>query len=176
MREEGDFRDDLYFRIAVITIAVPPLRSYLQNLDVLCQIFIVQANHAYGTKVGGLSADALARLRDHPFPGNVRELKNMLDHAVLVARDDRIHPEDLPIPSAPREPTPRRGARPTRPTLAELRKTWVAERERTYLLEVLEEVAGDVQAAARLLGVDRTTLYRLIKKRGLQLQKRVVRG
>ncbi|MBW2526323.1 MAG: sigma 54-interacting transcriptional regulator [Deltaproteobacteria bacterium] len=181
MRAEQRFRDDLYFRVAVVTIDVPPLRSYLHNLKVLCQVFVARANRSYGKDVAGITEPALERLRAYHFPGNMRELRNLVDHGVLVAEGRWIEPGHLPLPptiphesrsaaTAAEQATPPAG----RPTLAQLRQRWVAERERAYLPEVLRETGGDVTAAARLLGVDRTTLYRLLKRRGLRITRRYV--
>ena len=170
------FREDLYFRIAVVTLNVPPLRSYLQNLEVLCQMFITRSNEMFHREVRGITSEALAILRNYDFPGNMRELRNIIDHAVIVADESHIRPEDLMValPSAElkdtlAEPKPR-------PTLMELRKRWVAERERAYLAVVLDENNGDVRRSAEVLGVDRTTLYRLLNKHKIRFRKRTVRA
>jgi transcriptional regulator with PAS, ATPase and Fis domain len=173
MRATGKFRDDLYFRLAVITIRVPPLRSYLENLDVLTHTLIEQANAAYGRRVRGLSPAALKRLKSYHFPGNVRELRNLIDHAVIMTSEQDIQISDLPDLESIQEevPTVKPPSNERRP-LNEMRKQWLAEQERRYVGELLDECNGDVSATATALGIDRASLYRLLKKRGIKLHRR----
>ena len=178
MVSEGRFRDDLYYRIGVVTLELPPLRRYKDNLEILSQVFLQQAAARYGKPTPRLSAGALAALETHDFPGNVRELKNTLEHAVIMAGAE-VLPEHLPSSLGP----PRREAGPSArraltapPTLAELRERCLAPVERQYLAELLERSAGNVRRAAKAADVDTVTLYRLLKKRGLELERRVRRG
>jgi len=173
MRAVGQFRDDLYFRLAVVTIWLPPLRSYRQNLDVLCQTLIEQANASYHKDIRGISPEALARLRSYDFPGNIRELRNLVDHGVLMATGTMIEADDLPTLASAKRPAARTSASAPRKTLAQMRREWVGQCERSYLRETLVAVEGDIGAAAGALGIDRTTLYRLLKKHGLRLERRV---
>src|SRR5262245_42508534 len=96
MVRTGRFRDDLYFRIRVMTLELPPLRRYKDNLDVLAAVFVQQASKRHGRRVTGISAPAMALLRAYEFPGNVRELRNLLEHAVILCESDEIAPGDLP--------------------------------------------------------------------------------
>jgi transcriptional regulator with GAF, ATPase, and Fis domain len=172
MVRTGEFRDDLYYRLSVMTLDLPPLRSYKDdNLEVLARVFLRQAAERHGKRASRLSPECLALLAAYDFPGNVRELKNALEHAVILAESDVIGLEHLPrslgAPSAPPAPATRRR------TLRELREAWLAPFERRYLAELLEETGGHVRRAARLAGVDPVTLYRLLKKRGLRLRREV---
>lgn len=173
MVQQGTFRDDLFFRVGVITIELPPLRSYQDNLPILAQVFLQQAAQRHGRKVSTISREAMALLMAWPFPGNVRELKNTLEHAVVMARTDTVRPEDLPksltahhAPTAPAATLPKK-------TLAQLREAWLAPLEKKYLTQLLEAHAGRVEAAAKAAGVNRVTMYRLMQKHQLTVRKSV---
>jgi len=96
MVRRGAFRDDLYYRLSVVTMELPPLRSYKDNLEVLAQVALQQAAERHGRAVGRIAPAAMALLLAYDFPGNVRELKNALEHAVIMATGDVIQPRDLP--------------------------------------------------------------------------------
>ena len=168
MVREGKFRDDLYYRVGVITLELPPLRSYKDNLEILAHVLLRQAAERHGRKATVISPAAMAVLAAYEFPGNVRELKNALEHAAILCPGDEVQPGDLPrsmldgasVPDAPKE---------SRRTLGELREEWIAPHERRYLRTLLNEHSGHVRAAAEEAGVNHVTLYRLIKKHGLVL-------
>jgi DNA-binding NtrC family response regulator len=174
MVKEGRFRDDLFFRIGVITVELPALRTYKDNLPILAQVFLQQAAQRHARKVSKLSRDAMSALQAHDFPGNVRELKNSLEHAVIMARGDTVELDDLPKAMRSREvaavaPV----ASPAPKTLAALREEWLAPLERKYLAELLDAHDGKVEAAAKTAGINRVTMYRLMQKHGLSVQRRV---
>ncbi len=171
MVREGRFRDDLYYRMGVMVLELPPLRSYKDNLEVLAGVFVQQAADRHGMAVPAVSPAALAALAAYDFPGNVRELKNALEHAVVLCGGETIVPEHLPrsiVGDAKRAEAKRP---PPRPTLAELRETWLAPVERKYLDELLAEAGGRVRLAAKMAGVDPVTLYRLLKRRGVATRR-----
>jgi DNA-binding NtrC family response regulator len=165
MVREGRFRDDLYYRVGVMTIELPPLRSYRQNLEVLAQVFRERACEQHKKPVSHLSPAALALLMAYDFPGNVRELRNAVEHAVILAEGDTIEPHHLP--KSLHAPPPAK-KKPKAKTLKELRDEWLAPFETRYLRQLLDEHDGHVRRAARQAGVDAVTLYRLLKKRGLR--------
>src|SRR6185312_2701792 len=106
MVRQRQFRDDLYFRVGVVAIELPPLRTYKDNLEILAQVFLQQAAERHGRPLGRLSREALALLDAYDFPGNMRELKNAMEHAVILASGEEIGVEHLPRsmrekPSAP---------------------------------------------------------------------------
>jgi DNA-binding NtrC family response regulator len=109
------------------------------------------------------------------FPGNVRELKNSLEHAVVMAKGDTVEAADLPkamrSKSAPATPELKQPEAPK--TLAALREAWLAPLEKKYLTELLDAHGGRVEAAAKVAGVNRVTMYRLMEKHGVTLQRRV---
>ena len=162
MAREGMFRDDLYYRLGVMTLELPPLRSYKDNLEVLAHVFLQQAAEKHDMPAPEISAAAISRLQAYEYPGNVRELKNAIEHAVIMARGD-IQAGDLPAsfreaggakPDAPRAPLG---------SLRDLREVWLAPLERRYLAQLLDECAGNVRLAAERAGVNPVTLYRLLK-------------
>lgn len=142
----GRFRQDLLYRIRVVTINLPPLRDRLEDVPLLVAEFLRQASAAMGKVVQHVSHGAMGFLLQYPWPGNVRELKNAVEFAVIRCKGHFIEPQDLP-----RELTGRAtaGLR-TRPA-------------RDRLLAVLESTAGNRAAAARLLGISRSTFYRRLK-------------
>ncbi|MBX7098187.1 MAG: sigma-54-dependent Fis family transcriptional regulator [Myxococcaceae bacterium] len=173
MVRQGKFRDDLYFRVGVLSIELPPLRSYKDNLAILAQVFLQQSAQRHGRKVSGISREAMAVLQGYSFPGNMRELKNAMEHAVILARGDQVEPDDLPRSMREgRLAAPDKAAAPARPaTLAELREAWVAPQERRYLAELLDASQGKVELAAKTAGVNKVTFYRLMKRHGLSLRR-----
>jgi DNA-binding NtrC family response regulator len=173
MAHEGRFREDLYYRVGVVTIELPPLRSYKDNLEILSQVFLQQAAQKHTRKVGSIAREAMNLLHAYDFPGNVRELKNALEHAVIMTSTDQVRAEDLPPvmrggalrPSAPK-------AAPASPkSLTELREQWLAPHERAYVQQLLEAAQGKVDDAAKRAGVNRVTFYRLMSKHGVKLRR-----
>ncbi len=153
--EEGGFREDLYFRLNVIPIELPPLRARGNDILLLAQHFIDRCAAQAGVKVIGLSSEAAERLLTYRWPGNVRELQNCIERAIALTRFERIAVEDLPeklrtyrspafLPSTddPTELVP------------------LDEIERRYVLRVMDAVGGNKTLASEVLGVDRKTLYR----------------
>jgi len=174
MAKTGAFRDDLFYRLSVMTLELPPLRSYKDNLEVLAHVFLEQAAVAHGKPAPRLGPAVLARLAAYDFPGNVRELKNTIEHAVILCSGDELRVDDLPRPLL--EPrAPRGGRARTEPqlTLDEAREQWLDPLERQYLTDLLAKHDGNVKNAARAAGINTVTLYRLLKRRGLHLGRTV---
>jgi two-component system, NtrC family, response regulator AtoC len=165
MVARGEFRDDLFYRLAVMRIAIPPLRSYRSNVELLAHVFRQQAAERHGRPVTRIAPEALSLLLSYDYPGNVRELRNAVEHAVILAPGDTIRPEDLPE-SIGRAPAPQ-PAPPARRTLRQLREEWLAPLETAWLRELLAQAGGRVRRAAREAGVDAVTMYRLLRKRGI---------
>lgn len=178
MVRAGHFRDDLYYRLGVVTLELPPLRRYKQNLEVLAQVFAQQAAAKHGRPVSRISPAAMALLEAHDYPGNLRELKNALERAVIMASTDVVQPEDLPRSLRPMgepdaAPAPSRG---DPMTLQEAREAWLAPLETQFLMDLLRECDGKVRVAAQRAGVNTVTLYRLLKKRGLRPKRAYARS
>ncbi len=145
---EGRFRDDLYYRLAVIPIRLPSLRERPEDLLLLANHFLARASAGLGKRLEGFDEDATAWLLAHRWPGNVRELENVVERAVTLARGQRVTRADLGIEFAPEGAT----GLSLRPTLAEL--------EEQYIRRVLQETNGDKAAAAKILGTSVRTLQR----------------
>ena len=153
--EEGLFREDLYYRLNGVTIAVPALRERGEDVVLLAEHFARKYAAAVGKPVEGFAPGTLDALRAYAWPGNVRELEHAVERAVALARATLLLPEDLPAD------VPARTARapelpPQRMTLEEL-KHW-------YVALVLQEAGGNKVRAAELLGIDRRTLYRILER------------
>jgi transcriptional regulator with GAF, ATPase, and Fis domain len=160
----GQFRDDLFYRLSVMMVELPPLRRYRNAIEVLAQVFREQSCERHKKDVPHISPSTLAALAAYEFPGNVRELKNAVEHAVILATGDTLLPEHLPRSIVVREAPPKK---PARKSLATLRDEWLAPFEIRYLSDLLAETGGSVHRAAKHAGVDAVTLYRLLKKRGV---------
>lgn len=171
--DEGLLRKDLYYRLRVVPIRIPPLRERPQDIPVLAHHFlsVYWQRHRDGSRsVPRFSAEALRSLQERPWRGNVRELQNVIEHAVvLLDPGSEIQPEDLP--------TIEDGAAPQThssfPVYADdeayhnARERIVAQFERSYLTWLVARASGNMSKAARIAGVDRTTLYRLMEKHEL---------
>ncbi len=155
---EGRFREDLYYRINVMKIIIPPLRERPEDIPLLVEHFIDRFNRRQEKKIIlDISPSALSILMRHNFPGNVRELENIIEHAFILCPRGTIEPEHFPDELLARG---RKDVSPPQGALKEL--------EAGYLLSVLEKNEWNRAAAARELGIHRTTLYRKIKSLGLK--------
>jgi DNA-binding NtrC family response regulator len=157
---EQRFRQDLFYRLSVIVIRVPPLRERAVDIPLLVSQFLQNACGRAGRHVE-FSADTIRALAAYPWPGNVRELENTIERLVLFSRGSTVDLSDLPAPfrEAARPPIDRLFA--DLPTLEEI--------ERRYLLHVLDEVKGNRTRAADVMGIDRRTLYRMAERFGIDL-------
>lgn len=158
----GRFRQDLYYRINVINVELPSLRDRRSDISLLAQTFLSQLREDTNRPVKGFSDEALIALEAYPWPGNIRELQNVVERAVLLGKGEVIVPADLPREIAGGTPLsiPRVGNR----TLKEA----LEEPERQIILDVLESNNWNRNATADTLGVNRTTLYKKMKKLGLE--------
>ena len=160
---EGRFREDLYFRVDVVRIRVPPLRERMEDIPLLVEHFIERFNRIQDKKIGGVTDDALDLLMAYHYPGNVRELENVIERAFVLCRDGKIQPKHLPEnitgPSLREEP-PRCECMDPPPQ---------DSLEAEYMLSALKRNNYNCQETARSLGIHRTTLYRKIKRLGIAL-------
>jgi transcriptional regulator with PAS, ATPase and Fis domain len=143
------FREDLYYRLHVVHINVPPLSARAEDLPELAESFVTTYSAKHGRKVGEVSPEALALLAEYEFPGNVRELANIVERAVIVSTGKRIELEDLPDPIRVAVRLQRRRQRPQS----------LAEVEAEYVTEILASSKGNKTEAARTLGISRKNLY-----------------
>jgi transcriptional regulator with PAS, ATPase and Fis domain len=154
------FRDDLYYRLNVIELKLPPLRERREDIPLLVEAFLNKCGEARGKSVKGVSESALAMLIDYDWPGNVRELENVIERAVTLSRGDKILPDDLPAPI--------QGSRGDRRILDDAAEKTLPlhEVEKEYIRKILEKTGGNKYRAAQLLGIDRKTLYRKLEEMG----------
>jgi DNA-binding NtrC family response regulator len=168
--QEGRFRQDLYYRVNVINIELPPLRERLADIPLLAQHFLTRTCEEAGKKPGTFHDDALAALARYNWPGNVRELQNAVERAVLLSRGSEIGVEDLPSHLAAGQ-----SARPL-PAAGTPLKNAMEVPERAIIMEVLELNNWNRNATADALGINRTTLYKKMKRLGLMEAPRHVRS
>jgi len=152
--ELGEFREDLYYRINVFALYLPPLRERREDIIPLAEHFIDKYARAMGKPVRKLSADARSVLQQHSWPGNVRELENAIERAMVVGRGDMVEASDLPLASV------RADSEPSGLSLEAV--------EKAHIQRVLDEMGGNVTQSAKALGIDRATLYNKMKKYAIE--------
>lgn len=163
--EQGKFRDDLYYRLNVITITVPPLRERKEDIPLLVNHFLEKYNIETNKKIEKISERALNILMEYHWPGNVRELENTIEHAVVVTEDNIILPESLPD-FLKRQVASKSDTE----SKAGLTGKSLAEMEKQHIIQVLKENHGNISRAAEVLGINRVTLYRKMKEYDIQIE------
>ena len=153
---ENRFREDLFYRLNVIPITIPPLRERREDIPLLVEHFIERLAVEMKKRIDGISAEAMTAMMEHDWPGNVREIRNILERGAVVSSGPVIQLADLGLPTRS-EAAPRPG------TLASLEEV-----ERRHVSAVLAHTGGNVSQSARILGIDRVTLYNKMKKWGLR--------
>lgn len=156
---QGRFREDLFYRIHVVRLELPPLRERREDIPLLTEHFIARFNRLQGRDIAGYSDATLARLMAHEFPGNIRELANIIEHAFILCPGGLIEPHHLPPPLRPAS-TPSQSGLPPGLTLAAM--------ERTLLRDALRRNHGNRAAAARDLGINVSTLFRKLKSNPIE--------
>jgi len=167
----GRFREDLYFRLAVLSIALPPLRERTEDIPLLVDHFVRKYAAELGKNVFGLTPGALRSLALYAWPGNVRELENVIYEAMVMTESDQVPEAALParlklagsVPGADAPPGPTRTA-----PLKEAVQNVAAAREKTLILEALQQAGGNRTRAAGLLGISRKTLFNKMTVLGIR--------
>ncbi len=162
MVEMEEFRQDLFYRINVVLLKLPPLRERMEDIPMLVQHFINKLNKLRERTVTGISPEALRDLMSHNFPGNIRELENIIEHAFIICPSGMIQPQHLPG-----------NLNPQPPSLAENEKlpNSLQSAEAKVIIDTLERNSYNRLATARELGMHKSTLFRKIKKLGIALPK-----
>jgi DNA-binding NtrC family response regulator len=160
MINEGQLRQDLYFRLSTVRIRVPPLRERLDDLLVLSETFVQRIARKYGKRVRGVSPSSLSLLMRYKWPGNVRELEGVIEHAVLFAQGDYLMPEDLPDHLRTSRASAFVCVIPPNLTKDDI--------EREAIAQTLERTGGNIKKTAQILNYNRPTLYRKIRRFGLR--------
>jgi len=158
---DGRLRDDLYYRINTVLLTLPPLRERREDIPLLVEHFIERFNHLTGKQVRNLSGDALRRFMTYGWPGNVRELEHAIEHAFVLVKGIAIDTQHLPeaLRQTPQPSPPDDNACPRSP---------LAESERQVISATLQRHDGNKTAAAHELGLSRTTLWRKIRRLGIE--------
>lgn len=151
MVQAGCFRHDLYYRIRVVHIKLPPLRRRREDIPLLIQHLVAKFNGLQGKDIAGVSDRVMARLMEHPYPGNVRELENIIEQAFVLCRGELIQTKHLPPELRPAQPK------------SSGESTLLRSVEKDHITEVLRRTKGNRRQAAAALGIDPSTLYRKIK-------------
>ena len=154
MVQEGSFREDLYYRLNVFAITLPPLRERRDDIALLVEHFLRKFSRSMNKPVERVSKEALSILSSYNWPGNIRELQNAIERAVLVCRGTVIEPEHVPLLKNDKDRT--------------LDDKSLASIEKDHIEAILEETDWNISQSARVLGIDRVTLYNKIKKYGLK--------
>jgi transcriptional regulator with PAS, ATPase and Fis domain len=174
MVQEGDFREDLYYRLNIIRLLLPPLRSRKEDIPLLLMHHLQKICKRFGLEIKSFSKEAMLTLINYTWPGNVRELVNTVEMLVSLSESDTIQPEDLPerfgrtLIAAPNV-----SALPAfeqENNILTKVKNSVLEREKELILKILAETNGNKAAAARKLGIQRSTLYENLKKHNITTQ------
>jgi len=155
------FREDLYFRIKGATISIPPLRQHREDIPLLIDHFIQQVDRTHGRRVKGITADARRALMAYPWPGNVRQLRNVVENMVVLADGDRLTVDDLPAEVLRRDAL-------LDEQISDLAGISLEEAEKRLIANTLKMTGGNREQAAKILGIGERTLYRKIKDYGLR--------
>lgn len=162
---EGRFREDLLFRLEVISVRVPPLRERMEDLPALASQFASLSARRHGKSAEGISPEAMALLLAHPWPGNVRELANVVERAVVLSTTSRIEAADLPPHLSSRElREAARVALASEPAISVRIGTPLKDVEELLIRKTLEATEGDKAMTARLLGINSRTIYRKLSQ------------
>jgi DNA-binding NtrC family response regulator len=168
MVKDGRFREDLYYRLNVIPITIPPLRERRDDIPPLVDFFVNRHAHAAGVRIKGMTAEARRLVMDYAWPGNVRQLDSAIERAILLAETDRLDVEDLPVEI-------RQAGEPQSSFAFKLPPEGISfeELERSLIIQAMEQSGWNITRAAKLLGLSfRTLQYRLekfdIKRRGAE--------
>ncbi|MCX6161099.1 MAG: sigma-54 dependent transcriptional regulator [Ignavibacteriae bacterium] len=155
--EEGKFRKDLYYRLNVITLPIPPLRERREDIPILAEHFLKKYCEMMGRNVKGISAEAMDFMMNYQWPGNVRELENAIERAVVIGKTDLIKAEDLPFNKSN-----------TNADISPEGDLSLSAIEKKYIEKVLEQNNWNISRSANLLKIDRVTLYNKMSKFGLR--------
>jgi transcriptional regulator with PAS, ATPase and Fis domain len=152
MVENGTFREDLYYRLNVVSITVPPLRERIEDIPLLVDYFIKKYCTSMSRDLITIDTAALARLEEFEFPGNVRELENMIERAIVIGNGKEIHLKDLPLGK----------------DIMSSSVESLDDHEKKHILQILNKYNWNISRSAKALKVDRVTLYNKIKKYDLK--------
>jgi transcriptional regulator with PAS, ATPase and Fis domain len=160
--EKGQFREELYFRINVIHIELPPLRERGSDIELLATFFLEKFRRSLNRHIKGFNPHALQAIRDHPWPGNIRELKNVIERAVLMAQGELVEEDDLLLEGRLAQKSSQTQMPPLQSPVTRL-----TDLEKTSILDALEKTHWIQQEAAKRLGISKRVIHYKIKKYGI---------
>jgi len=163
--DERRFREDLYFRLNVVQIKLPPLRERKDSLPNLIRHFLAKYNRQLGRAVTSMDENALFALANYDYPGNIRELENIVEHGIIMADDETVHIHDLP------ETVQRPPGRLALPESSSAEFMTIDQMERRLIEDTLARLNGNQTLAAKKLGISRSTLWRKLKRHGIALPR-----
>lgn len=163
MVQQGNFREDLYYRLNVISLPLPPLRDRPGDTPLLAYHFLRKYAAQSGKKVKAIAPETLELLEAYPWPGNVRELQNVIERAVVLAEGEMVTPAELPANLRLPQKVPAAMVA-DHLGLKKAKRQWVEAFEREYLITLLKKHQGNISQAAKTAGVDRKTIHRLLKR------------
>ena len=173
--EENRFRKDLFFRLFVIDISVPPLRAHSSDIPVLAEYFLQKFAARCGNRVEGFSRTALEKLSHYDWPGNVRELQNTIERAVILSRGPVVEPNEIHLSTlsgSARDSEPEINDEGASSDDSEIREISLEELEKEHILGMLERTSWNKSLAAQILGIERSTLDRKLKRYNVSRPKR----
>jgi two-component system response regulator GlrR len=163
MVKSGDFREDLYFRLNIVSLTIPPLRERKEDIPELVAHFIDKYSHEYGKVIKRVSEKAMVALLSYAWPGNIRELENKIQHAIVMTGNNRISAHDLDLSPVATQT----GKNIALEELKEAKQRIITDFEKNYLLLVLASCGGDISCAAQQAGKSRTAFWNLLAKHHL---------
>jgi transcriptional regulator with GAF, ATPase, and Fis domain len=165
---EGAFREDLFYRLNVIAIQLPPLRERASDIALLALHFLRKYNARTGKSLDGIHPEVMEILERYPWPGNVRELENVVERAVVLGRGSEIELRDLPEAVLGRRPAQRESGTPLADVpYRKAKEIALTEFDRRYVTDLLTHTSGNVSQASRMAGMDRSNFRRVLKKYGI---------
>ena len=156
MVKKGEFREDLLYRINIIPFRLPPLRERTEDIEILANHYLNFFNKEHLTNIKGFTKEAKRLIKQYPWPGNIRELEHVIEHAVIISTEDYITPEGLDI-NIEKMDTSKSSFREAKKKIYEILNP-------DHIKEILKEFDGNVTQAAEELGISKRYLYKLIKK------------
>jgi len=168
---EGDFRKDLYYRLNVFPIEIPPLRERPEDIPILVDIFVERLNRNYNKKIKGVESEVIEALQKYSWPGNIRELENIIERAYIVEKNSLLTPAGFPSELFTFECLNLQNTAAPAPTLAEIRSRAVEQAEIRYLREILSLNKGRIDHSASMAGVSARQLHNLMAKYGIRKQE-----
>lgn len=172
MVKDGQFRKDLYYRLNVFPIKIPPLRERLEDLPLFVDVFLKKLNKFFPKEIHGVHPDVIKAFESYPWPGNIRELENLMERAYILEPSQILTPESFPNELFESQ-APYSGGVPmdSSITLTEARRRGLGEIERIYLKELLSQHKGRIKTSAEIAGISTRQLHKLMKKHGLRKEE-----